>query len=54
MFEPEEIKRRQQKNAEDVLHGGVPGQIFTPGSPISPSVDKENIHEIEQLENRRV
>ncbi|KAB5592657.1 MFS sugar transporter [Ceratobasidium theobromae] len=54
LFEPEEIKRRQQKNAEDVLHGGVPGQIFTPGSPISPSVDKENIHEIEQLENRRV
>ncbi|QRV98587.1 Sugar (and other) transporter [Ceratobasidium sp. AG-Ba] len=51
LFEPEEVKRRQQQHAEEVLHGGVPGEAL--GSPRSPSVDKENIHEIEQLEHKR-
>jgi hypothetical protein len=54
VFEPEEIKRRQQQNADEVLHGGVPGEALSPASPRSPSMDKENVHEIEMLESRRV
>ncbi|KAJ1300931.1 hypothetical protein OPQ81_003357 [Rhizoctonia solani] len=54
LFEPEEVKRRQQKQAEHVLHEGVPGEVGALGSPRPASIDKENIQEIEQLENRRV
>ncbi|KAF8752260.1 hypothetical protein RHS01_07722 [Rhizoctonia solani] len=54
LFEPEEVRRRQQKQAENVMHEGVPGEGGVPGSPRPGSFDKENIQEIEQLESRRV